>query len=167
MIGFFVQFYWTLSHDYKNATRILQAERRRRGYIDFLEELSTDDLTKQLHPKQTSQIGDYAFRSPSKKVPGSISRDIKFQKNSNARKDVPGRPEQEGKSSSQTCPPSLDPTSLSVTRQMEYNPSSLPLPPDSQDTTTIRDLPKERKGRQINPYWRGVTSRKIAQCLPI
>ena len=165
MICLFVQFYWTLSHDHKSATRILQAERKRQGYGGFLEELSrrgdtlvsTADLMKQVVPKQRSQIGDDAFQSPSKKVP----RDIKSQKNSNAKKEVPGYPEQEGKSSSHTCPPSLDPTSLSIARQIESNPSILPLPPDSQDTTTICDLPKKRKGRQINSDRRRIKHRKI------
>ena len=169
MICLFVQFYWTLSHDLESATRIMQAERKRQGFGGFLEErpskrgdtlVSTAELTKHVHPKQTSQIGDDAFQSPSKKVPG-IPRDIKFQKNSNAKKDVPACPEQEGKSSSQTCPPSLDPASSSVTRQIEHHPSTLPLPLDSQDTTTICDLPKKRKGRQINPDRRRTKHRKI------
>ena len=43
---------------------------------------------------------------------------------------------------SQTCPPSLDRKSLSVTRQIEFNLSTFPLPLDSQNTS---DLPKPIK----------------------
>jgi hypothetical protein len=68
---------------------------------------------------------------------------------------MPDCPEQEGKSSSQTCSPlaSLDATVTlsSVTREIESKLSSaLPLPPDSRNTTSICDLPKKRK-RQTSP----------------
>ena len=160
MIYLFVQFYWTLFQDgYENAVRMLERARKRQGCGYHLNRLtrrgytlvSTADLTKQVHPEQTSQIGDDAFQSPSKDVPGSIPYDLKLQTNLNADKDVPCCPEREGKFSWQTCPPSLDPTPLSVTRQNESNPSTFPLLPDSQNTTAICNLPKKRKRRQISP----------------
>ena len=167
MIYLFVHFYWALSHDHEIAVRILERARKRRGYVNALEKLTmrggelvpTADLREQVHPKQTSQIRDDAFQSTSKMVPG-ISDPI-FQNNLNTKKDAPGCSEREGKSSSQTCPPSLDPTSLSVTRQIKFDPSTLPLPPDSQNTTAICDLPKKRERRQISPDRRRIKHRKI------
>ena len=152
MICLFVRFYWALSHSFSDATKILHAARKERGWTYFVDNNDTldftADLTKQVHPDQTSQIGDNAFQSLSKNVPC----DIEFQKNLNPKEDMPDCPEREEKSSSQTCPPSLDPTSLSVTFQNEFDPSStLPLPPDSRNTTAICDLPKKkRKGRQMS-----------------
>ena len=78
-------------------------------------------------------------------MPVRILRGLKFNKNLGAKKDVPDCPEREGKSYLQTCPPSLDATSLSVTGpgEIELNSSASPLPPDLQQNTT--DLPKPRK----------------------
>ena len=146
----FVQFYWALFCDYEFAVRILNKERSKRGHGYMLGRVtlrcdtlvSSADSTKQVHPKQ---IGDDTFRPPFQKVPGSIPHGLKFKKYP---KDVPGYPEREGKSSSQTCPPSLDPTSLSETCQFKFYPSTLPLRPDSQNTS---DLSKPRKRRQTGP----------------
>ena len=139
MLLLFVQFYWALLRDRhgEDATKILNKERGERGYVYLLN-----------NPKQTSRIEDDAFQSGFNKVPGSIPRNLKFRKTDNAEKDVPGCPEREGESSSQTCPPSLDSTSLSETRQIGFNPSTTPLPPDSQNTN---DLPEPRKRRQTSP----------------
>jgi hypothetical protein len=162
MICLFVKFYWALSHSYDDAKKILQAAVKEQGFGYFLDENETlksnIDLTKQVDPNQTSQIGDDAFQLLSKEVPDSIPRDI--QKDHNAAPDCPDR---EGNFFSQTCPPSLDPTSLSlsVTRQIEFNPSTFPLPPGSRNTTAICDLPKKRKGRQVSPDRRRIKHRKI------
>ena len=162
MICLFVKFYWTLSHSYDDATGILHAALKEQGFgLDEGDTLEfTAGLTKQVHPKQ-SQIGDDFFQSLSKEVPGSIPRDIEFQKNLNAKTDVPDCSERQGKAL-QTCLPSLDPTSLPVTCQIELNSSStLPLPPDSRNTTAICNLPKKRKERQISPDRRRIKHRKV------
>jgi hypothetical protein len=88
-------------------------------------------------------------QSPPKKVPGSVPRGLKFSKNLNAKKDMPE--ERDKKSFSQTCPSSLDPTSLSGPYQVELNSLTSPLPPDSQNTTAVCELPKTRKRRQTSP----------------
>ena len=158
MICLFVKFYWALfqGRDSREAILILQAARKKQGcgyYVNNsvlkLQGESTADLTKQVHPKQTSQTGDDTFPSQSKNVPGS---NIKLQKILNAKKDVPGCPERD---SSQTCP-----TPLSVSRQIESNPPTLPSPPDSQNTMAIRNLPKKRK-MQMNSDKRRVKHQKI------
>ena len=98
-------------------------------------------------PSQRSDKADHVSdgalcgQPPLKKVPVRILRGLKFNKNLGAKKDVPDCPERQGKGYLQTCPP-LDPTSLSVTGEIELNSSASPLPPDSQNTT---DLPKPRK----------------------
>ena len=155
MISLFVKVYWALSHNYEDAVRILQAACEKLGYgysvvpdDNALE--STADLTKQVHPNQTSQ-------SLSKEVLDSIPCDNEFQENLNVNKDMPDYPEQEGKGSSQTGSPSLNATLSSVTREIESKPSSaLPLP-----TTAICDLPKKRKRCQISPDMGRIKHRKI------
>jgi hypothetical protein len=118
--------------------------------------------SKQMHPNQISQIGEDAFQSLLNEVFGSLPRDIEFQKIFNAKKDVPNCPEQAEESFSQTCPPSLDPTLLSVMPQIEFNPfPQLPLPQDSWNTMAICDLPKKRKGRQVSPDRRRIKHRKF------
>ena len=149
---------------------------------------STADITKlKIHPTQT-QIRDDAIdaktearvsqredttdkvdlngalcgQSPPKKA--GIPPGLNFRKNPTPKKDVPGCSEQEEKSFSQTCPPSLDPTSLSVTRDpchIELNSSTLPLPPESQNRTTVCDLVKTGKRRQTSPDSRCVKHRKF------
>ena len=157
MICLFVKFYWALSHSRDDAIGILVPALMEQGFGlddgDTLE--STADLTKQVDPHRTSQIGDDASQSLSKEIPRC---DIRFQKKLNANKDVPDCPKRQGKSSSQICLPSLDPTSLPA-RQIEFNPSSTL--PDSRNTTAICDLPKKRRGRQINPDRRSIKHRKI------
>ena len=168
MLCLFVKFYWALSRSFDDAKGILLAARKEQGFGYFLDEsealVSNIDLPKQVHPNQTSQIGDDAFQSLSIKVPGNIPRDFEFQKNHNAKEDAPDCLERERKSSSQTWLPSLDLTSLSlsVTPQIGFNPSSTsPLPPDSRNTTAICDLPKKRKSRQVGPERRNIKNRKF------
>lgn len=89
-------------------------------------------------------------QSRPKKVPDSVLHGLKFRKNLNAKKDMLDCPERDKKSFSQTCPSSLDPTSLSGPCQIELNSLTSPLPPESQNTTTVCDLPKTRKRRQTS-----------------
>ena len=165
MLSLFVKFYWALSHSFDDAEKILLAAHKEQGYGYYLDKdeglESNIDLTKQMHPNQTSQIGDDTFQSLSKEAPGSIRRDIEFQKNHSAKKDAPNCPEREGKSFS---PSSLDfaSLSLSVTRQSGSNPSSsFSLPPESRNTAAICDLPKKRKRRQVGAERRSIKHRKI------
>ena len=77
MLNLFVQFYWALSWDHKSAVKILEKERKRRGYVYVLDTLklqgtsliSTADLTKLKKEKGTPQIRNKIIDKKTKTQP--------------------------------------------------------------------------------------------------